>query len=52
MGVMGRDGLPKKGGAGGKGTWGLPGDELLIDGPIQKDDPNYDVKWSGLCLSI
>ncbi|XP_014769416.1 programmed cell death protein 4 [Octopus bimaculoides] len=36
-------GLPKKGGGGGKGTWGLPGEELYEDG-ICTDvrDPNYD----------
>jgi len=36
-------GLPKKGGAGGKGTWGKPGSELLED-IVCKDanDPNYD----------
>lgn len=34
-------GAPKKDGAGGKGTWGKPGDE---DGPavLDKNDPNYD----------
>jgi len=34
-------GLPKKGGAGGKGTWGKLGDE--IDLPwVDPNDPNYD----------
>jgi len=34
-------GLPKKGGAGGKGTWG---DIMTADGPAAVDthDPNYD----------
>jgi len=40
-------GLPKKGGGGGKGTWGLPGSELVIDeeNPLLEEDPhdpNYD----------
>lgn len=36
-------GLPKKGGAGGKGVWGLPGSELLEeDVEIDQNDPNYD----------
>lgn len=36
-------GLPKKGGAGGKGTWGAPGDELMEDGHCRDaHDPNYD----------
>lgn len=34
-------GLPKKGGAGGKGVWGLPGSELLETYEDEKD-PNYD----------
>lgn len=34
-------GLPKKGGAGGKGVWGLPGSELL-EAYEDFDDPNYD----------
>lgn len=34
-------GLPKKGGAGGKGVWGVPGSELL-DEALDRDDPNYD----------
>lgn len=39
----GRRGQPKKGGAGGKGTWGSLTDELYAD-PVTKDthDPNYD----------
>ncbi|XP_045581755.1 programmed cell death protein 4 [Procambarus clarkii] len=38
-------GLPKKGGAGGKGTWGALGSELTeeeLDGAIDTNDPNYD----------
>ncbi|CAC5417831.1 PDCD4 [Mytilus coruscus] len=36
-------GLAKKGGAGGKGTWGAPGDELFEDGSCRDaKDPNYD----------
>lgn len=34
-------GLPKKGGAGGKGVWGLPGSELL-EAYEDIDDPNFD----------
>lgn len=34
-------GLPKKGGAGGKGVWGLPGSELL-ETYEDVNDPNYD----------
>ncbi|XP_065169668.1 programmed cell death protein 4 [Atheta coriaria] len=34
-------GLPKKGGAGGKGVWGLPGSELL-EAYEDVNDPNYD----------
>ncbi|XP_043239002.1 programmed cell death protein 4-like [Amphibalanus amphitrite] len=37
---MGR-GLPKKGGAGGKGVWGKPGAELDA-AEIDSGDPNYD----------
>lgn len=36
-------GLPKKGGAGGKGVWGAPGSELYTTSECQDDhDPNYD----------
>lgn len=36
-------GDPKKGGAGGKGTWGAPGDELFADEACRDtNDPNYD----------
>lgn len=34
-------GLPKKGGAGGKGVWGKPGSEI-VEESIDKNDPNYD----------
>lgn len=34
-------GLPKKGGAGGKGVWGVPGSELL-ETYEDVNDPNYD----------
>lgn len=34
-------GLPKKGGAGGKGVWGKPGSELL-ETYEDMEDPNYD----------
>ncbi|XP_078587277.1 programmed cell death protein 4-like isoform X4 [Branchiostoma floridae x Branchiostoma japonicum] len=40
-------GLPKKGGAGGKGVWGKPGCELDIDGVIDEKDPNYDSDAQG-----
>lgn len=41
---MGRGrGLPKKGGAGGKGTWGAPGSEIdAIPETTDSHDPNYD----------
>jgi len=35
-------GLPKKGGAGGKGVWGKPGSELDDTGVLDTHDPNYD----------
>lgn len=36
-------GEPAKGGAGGKGTWGRPGDELGAPaGPLDENDPIYD----------
>jgi len=31
----------RKGGAGGKGNWGKPGDEITED-PVSRSDPNYD----------
>lgn len=36
----GVSGAPKKGGAGGKGTWGKPGDEVN-EPPIDPNDPDY-----------
>ncbi|VVD03925.1 unnamed protein product [Leptidea sinapis] len=35
-------GLPKKGGAGGKGVWGAPGSEMLDEYEEDANDPNYD----------
>ncbi|EFX76396.1 hypothetical protein DAPPUDRAFT_306119 [Daphnia pulex] len=35
-------GLPKKGGAGGKGVWGKPGIELDVPEVMDEKDPNYD----------
>uniref|UniRef100_D3TLD2 Programmed cell death protein 4 n=1 Tax=Glossina morsitans morsitans TaxID=37546 RepID=D3TLD2_GLOMM len=35
-------GLPKKGGAGGKGVWGLPGSEAFEELYEDENDPNYD----------
>lgn len=35
-------GLPKKGGAGGKGVWGKPGSELDAPEVMDERDPNYD----------
>lgn len=39
-------GLPKKGGAGGKGTWGALGSEVLTEdldtGALDPNDPNFD----------
>lgn len=40
-GMYGR-GLAKKGGGGGKGTWGKPGSELERTHKLDKRDPNYD----------
>merc|ERR1712100_486625 len=40
---LGAIGSPKKGGAGGKGTWGVFGDELrAVAGTTDPKDPNYD----------
>lgn len=40
---LGAIGSPKKGGAGGKGTWGVFGDELrAVTGTTDPKDPNYD----------
>jgi len=35
-------GSPKKGGAGGKGTWGKGGADDLIEAHVDSKDPNYD----------
>lgn len=36
-------GLPKKGGAGGKGVWGKIGSELLVEEDVEdQNDPNYE----------
>lgn len=44
-------GDPKKGGAGGKGTWGAPGDELFAeDGSRDANDPNYDSDNAEECV--
>lgn len=40
-------GLPKKGGAGGKGVWGLPGSELLETYEDDVNDPNFDDESNG-----
>eukprot|EP01112_Ceratiomyxa_fruticulosa_P008007 TRINITY_DN2077_c0_g2_i3.p1 TRINITY_DN2077_c0_g2~~TRINITY_DN2077_c0_g2_i3.p1 ORF type:complete len:372 (-),score=90.49 TRINITY_DN2077_c0_g2_i3:171-1286(-) len=37
-----RPGDPKKGGAGGKGTWGGLGDEAKSASYVDRNDPNYD----------
>jgi len=37
----GVSGSPKKGGAGGKGTWGVGGKDDLITTPLDPQDPNY-----------
>jgi programmed cell death protein 4 len=44
-------GLPKKGGAGGKGTWGRPGSELagVEEGLEDPHDPNYDSDSQDIC---
>lgn len=36
-------GLPKKGGAGGKGVWGKPGSELFEEEEEDQNDPNFDL---------
>lgn len=40
-GPNGRNGAPKKGGAGGKGTWGSALDDAAA-AYLDKNDPNYD----------
>ncbi|XP_054167235.1 programmed cell death protein 4-like [Oppia nitens] len=44
-------GLAKKGGAGGKGTWGRPGSELVgvEEGLEDPHDPNYDSESEDVC---
>ena len=45
-------GLPKKGGAGGKGTWGKPGSELMMEHEeyiADVKDPNYDYENQDDC---
>ncbi|XP_039551010.1 programmed cell death protein 4b [Pimephales promelas] len=37
-------GLPKKGGAGGKGVWGTPGEVYDEDVKVDVKDPNYDAE--------
>jgi len=39
---MGVAGSPKKGGAGGKGTWGVGGMDDLKESPLDRGDPNYN----------
>ena len=38
----GKDGQPKKNGAGGKGTWGALEDFTVAPAAMDKGDPNYD----------
>jgi len=38
----GISGSPKKGGGGGKGTWGKGGPDDLISATLDENDPNYD----------
>lgn len=40
--IYGR-GLPKKGGAGGKGVWGMPGSEVYDELDEDPNDPNFDI---------
>lgn len=40
-GKLGANAGPKKGGAGGKTTWGRPGDEAKGELTLSRDDPNY-----------
>jgi hypothetical protein len=41
-GRLGATSGPKKGGGGGKGTWGRPGDESKLNDQVDPDDPNFD----------
>ena len=43
---------PKKGGGGGKGTWGRPGDERYATTEIDAGDPTYDPALDGPQSSI
>jgi len=43
----GVSGSPKKGGAGGKGNWGVGGLDDLKTDPIDRNDPNYDSEDEG-----
>ena len=47
-------GMPKKGGAGGKGTWGKPGGamDLCEESSVDKNDPNYDSENEGKDVKI
>lgn len=46
-------GLPKKGGGGGKGVWGLPGSEILEeDLEIDQNDPNYDPEMNDVNVEL
>nr|CAB3264724.1 programmed cell death protein 4-like [Phallusia mammillata] len=44
-------GLPKKGGGGGKGTWGKLGDELEQVSYLDDHDPNYDSEEENNAIS-
>jgi len=41
-GRVGATSGPKKGGGGGKGTWGRPGDETKVGDDLDPNDPNFD----------
>lgn len=45
-------GAPKKGGAGGKHTWGAPGCELNSEDFIDAKDPNYDSEEAGNVVMV
>ena len=45
-------GMPKKGGAGGKHTWGAPGCELNSEDYIDANDPNYDSEEAGNVVMV
>jgi len=44
-------GSPKKGGGGGKGTWGIGGKDDLLEVPVDPRDPNYDSEEEAVILS-